>query len=169
MKNVQKELIAISTTLSSLVQQMEKMAAAVEKESGKAAPKKKAKAAKKAKAPVKKAKAAKKAKAPAKKPKSAKKAKAPAKKAKAAAKKPKSAKKAKAPAKKAKAPAAAGGQTMLDKIYGMISRSKSGITVERLKKRVGLEARQVSNALYKLTQKNKIETLSRGVYAKKKK
>ena len=58
---------------------------------------------------------------------------------------------------------------MLDKIYGMISRSKSGITVERLKKRVGLEARQVSNALYKLTQKNKIETLSRGVYVKKKK
>ena len=156
MKNVQKELIAISTTLSSLVKQMENMAAAIEKGSGKAAPKKKAKAAKKAKAPVKKAKATKKAKAP-------------AKKAKAAAKKPKSAKKAKAPAKKAKAPAAAGGQTMLDKIYGMISRSKSGITVERLKKRVGLEARQVSNALYKLTQKNKIETLSRGVYLKKKK
>ena len=58
---------------------------------------------------------------------------------------------------------------MLDSILGMISRSRSGITVERLKKRAGLEARQVSNALYKLTQKGKIETLSRGLYVKKKK
>ena len=149
MKNVQKELIAISTKLSSLVQQMEKMAAAIEKESGKAAPKKKAKAAKKAKAPVKKTKAA-------------------AKKSKAASKK-KAPKKSAPVTAKAKAPAAAKGQTMLDNILGIISRSKSGITVERLKKRVGLEARQVSNALYKLTQKGKIETLSRGLYVKKKK
>ena len=51
----------------------------------------------------------------------------------------------------------------------MISRSRSGITVEQLKKRAGLEARQVSNALYKLTQKGKIETLSRGLYVKKEK
>ena len=152
MKNVQKELIAISSTLSSLVKQMENMAVAIEKESGKAAPKKKAKAGAKAKAPVKKAKAS------AKKTKVALKKKAPKKKA---AKK-------KAPV-AAKTKAAAGGQTMLDKIFGMISRSKSGITVERLKKRAGLEARQVSNALYKLTQKGKIETLSRGVYVKKKK
>ena len=159
MKNVQKELIAISSTLSSLVKQMENMAAAIEKESGKAAPKKKAKAGAKAKAPVKKAKAS------AKKTKAAPKKKAPKKKA----PKKKAAKKKAPVASKAKAPAAAGGQTMLDKIFGMISRSKSGITVERLKKRVGLEARQVSNALYKLTQKGKIETLSRGVYVKKKK
>jgi predicted Rossmann fold nucleotide-binding protein DprA/Smf involved in DNA uptake len=149
MKNVQKELKAISTTLSSLVKKMEKMAAAIEKESGKAAPKKKAFVAKKAKAPVKKAKAA------AKKPKAAPKKRAPKKTAPVTA--------------KAKAPTAGKGQTMLDKIFGMISRSKNGITVERLKNRVGLEARQVSNALYKLTQKGKIETLSRGVYVKKKK
>ena len=58
---------------------------------------------------------------------------------------------------------------MLDNILGMISRSRNGITVERLKKRTGLQARQVSNALYKLTKKAKIETLSRGVYVKKKK
>ena len=154
MKDVQKELMAISSTLSSLVQQMEKMAEAIQKEGGKAAPAKKVKAAKKAKAPAKKAKAA------------AKKAKAAPKKK--AAKK-KAAKKTAPAAAKAKAPAAAGGQTMLDSIFGMISRSRSGITVERLKKRAGLEARQVSNALYKLTQKGKIETLSRGLYVKKKK
>ena len=155
MKDVQKELMAISTTLSSLVQKMEKIAKAIEKGSGKAAPaKKKAKPVKKANAPAKKAKAA-------------------TKKVKAAPKKKvarkKAAKKAAPAPAKANASAAAGGKTMLDSIFGMISRSRSGITVERLKKRAGLEARQVSNALYKLTQKGKIETLSRGLYIKKKK
>jgi hypothetical protein len=153
MKDVQKELMAISSTLSSLVLQMEKMAVAIEKEGAKAAPAKKAKAVKKAKAPAKKVKAA------------AKKAKAAPRK-KTAKKKP--AKKTAPASAKPKAPSAAGGQTMLDSIFGMISRSRKGITVERLKKRAGLEARQVSNALYKLTQKGKIETLSRGLYIKKK-
>ena len=154
MKDVQKELMAISTTLSSLVQKMEKIAKAIEKGSGKAAPAKKAKPVKKAKAAAKKAKAAtKKVKA------------APPKKA---ARKKAAKKAAPAPA-KTNTSAAAGGKTMLDSIFGMISRSRSGITVERLKKRAGLEARQVSNALYKLTQKGKIETLSRGLYVKKKK
>lgn len=151
MKGVQKDLMAISTSLSSLVQKMEKIAEAIEKESGTAAPAKKARAAKKVKAPLKKAKA-------------------PAKKAKAAPKKKaakrKAAKKPAPAAVQAKAPA--GGQTMLDNIFGMISRSRNGITVEQLKKRTALKARQVSNALYKLTQKGKIETLSRGVYLKKK-
>jgi predicted transcriptional regulator of viral defense system len=58
---------------------------------------------------------------------------------------------------------------MLEDIYGMISRSRNGITVERIKKRTRLQPRQVSNALYKLTKKGQIETLSRGVYVKKKK
>ena len=147
MKDVQKKLIAISTSLSSLVKQVEKLAAAIEKGSAKAAP------AKKAKAAVKKAKAK------------------PAKaKAKAKAKPKKIAAKKKAPAAaKAKPAANAAASTMLDNIFGMISRSRNGITVERLKKRTGLQARQVSNALYKLTKKGKIETLSRGVYVKKKK
>jgi predicted Rossmann fold nucleotide-binding protein DprA/Smf involved in DNA uptake len=143
MKDVQKKLIAISTSLSSLVKQVEKLAAAIEKGSAKAAP------AKKAKAAVKKAKA---------------------KPAKAKAKPKKKAAKKKAPAAaKAKPAASSAAPTMLDNILGMISRSRKGITVERLKKRTGLQARQVSNALYKLTKKGKIETLSRGVYVKKKK
>jgi len=141
MKDAQKKLLAISRTLTSLVKQVEKMAADLEKESGKAAPAKKAKPA-------------------------IKKAKAKAKTAKAAPKK-KAAKKSAPTAAKAKP--AAGGNTMLDNIYGMISRSRKGITVERIKKRTGLEPRQVSNALYKLTKKGQIETLSRGVYIKKKK
>jgi membrane protein involved in colicin uptake len=141
MNDAQKKLLAISRTLTSLVKQLEKMAATLEKENAKAAPAKKAKAA-------------------------VKKAKAKAKKAKAAPKK-KAAKKAAPTAAKAK-PASAG-NTMLDDIYGMISRSRNGITVERIKKRAGLQPRQVSNALYKLTKKGQIETLSRGVYVKKKK
>lgn len=142
MKDVQKGLMAISTTLSSLVQKVEKIAEAIEKGTGKAAPAKKAKAVKKTKAPAKKAKAAPKKKA---------------------------AKKASPAAAKAKAAPAAKGQSMLDGIFGMISRSRNGITVAQLKKRTGLDPRQVSNALYKLTQKGKIETISRGVYVKKKK
>jgi membrane protein involved in colicin uptake len=167
MKDVQKELLAISTALSSLVAKVEKMVEAIETESGKAAPAVKAKPAKKAKATAKKAKAtAKKAKA------TAKKAKATAKKAKAAPKKRAAKKQAPTTEEGAQAPTAAptaeSQQTMLDNIFVMISRSRNGITVEKLKKRTGLEARQVSNALYKLTKKGKIETLSRGVYVKKK-
>ena len=142
MKVVQKGLMAISTALSSLVQKVEKMAEAIEKGTGKAAPAKKSRAVKKAKAA--------------------------AKKGKAAAKK-KAAKKAAPAAAKAKTAAKAKGQSMLDTIFGMISRSRNGITVASLKKRTGLDPRQVSNALYKLTQKDKIETISRGVYVKKKK
>jgi predicted Rossmann fold nucleotide-binding protein DprA/Smf involved in DNA uptake len=138
MKDVQKELSAISVTLSSLVKQVEKIVEAIETASGKAAAVKKTRAVKKAKAPAKKKTAAAKKRRP------------------------------KKVAGNSDAQAAASGQTMLDSIYGMISRSRGGITVERLKKRSGLEARQVSNALYKLTKKGKVETLSRGLYVKRK-
>ncbi len=134
MKDVQKELLAISTALSSLVVKVEKMVEAIETEGGATAP---VTTAKKVKA---KTKAKPKKKAPAK----------------------------KAPAVEANASTSGAQPTMLENIYTMISRSRNGITVERLKKRTGLEARQVSNALYKLTKKGKIETLSRGVYVKKK-
>ena len=151
MKDVQKELLSISTALASLVTKVEKMVDAIDAEGGKAAPAKKAKATKTKKAPAKrKAKKAAKAKS------------APKKKA------AKKAKKKKAPAKAAAKAASPSGATMLDSILGMISRSRNGITVERLKKRTGLAPRQVSNALYKLTKKGRIETLSRGVYVKKK-
>ena len=138
MKDVQKELSAISTTLSSLVKQVEKIVEAIETAGGKAAAVKKTRPAKKAKAP--------------------------AKRTRAAAKKSR----AKKVAGKTDSQETAGAQSMLDSIYGMISRSRAGITVERLKKKTGLESRQVSNALYKLTKKGKVETLSRGLYVKKK-
>ena len=75
------------------------------------------------------------------------------------------AKKKAAPKAAAKA-AAPSSSTMLDNILGMINRSRTGITVERLKKRTGLAPRQVSNALYKLTKKGSIKSMSRGIYTK---
>jgi membrane protein involved in colicin uptake len=145
MKDVQKELLTISTALASLVEKVEKMVETIETESEVAAPAEKAKPAKKAAAKAK--------------------AKAKAKNAKAAPKKKAAAKKA--PSTGTKTTVSGSQPTMLDNIFTMISRSRNGITVERLKKRTNLEARQV-NALYKLTKKGKIETLSRGVYIKKK-
>jgi hypothetical protein len=57
---------------------------------------------------------------------------------------------------------------ILDTIYGIISRSRKGITVAQLRAKTDLEVRQVNNAIYKLKQKGKIEAVSRGVYMKKK-
>ena len=105
--------------------------------------------------------------------------KAPAKKApakKAAAKKP-AAKKAvakkavakKATAKKAPAakPAAAKKPTVLQAVFTVISRSKKGVTIAQIKKKTGLNPRQLSNALYKLSKQEKVATQARGVYVKK--
>ncbi len=88
----------------------------------------------------------------------------------AAAEKPVKAKpkaKAKRAAKKAapkKTPASA--STVLDTVYGVIRKSKKGAAIAAIKKKTGLETRQLSNALYKLTKKGVIKTQSRGVYIK---
>ncbi len=72
----------------------------------------------------------------------------------------------KAPAKKTKA-AAAGGKTVLDTVYDVIKRTKKGVTVEQLKQKTKLDARQLSNALYKLSQRDQVYAKSRGLYLKK--
>lgn len=72
----------------------------------------------------------------------------------------------KAPVKKAKA-AAAGGKTVLDTVYDVIRRTKKGVTVAQLKQKTNLDARQLSNALYKLSKKNQVYAKSRGLYVKK--
>jgi predicted Rossmann fold nucleotide-binding protein DprA/Smf involved in DNA uptake len=81
--------------------------------------------------------------------------KTPAKKA-AAKKKPRAAKAA--PAKQL---------TVLDSVFGAIESAQNGITVAALKKEMDLNAKQLSNALYKLAKKGKIEAKSRGIYFKK--
>lgn len=58
------------------------------------------------------------------------------------------------------------GKTVLDTVYGAIRRSPKGVTIAALKKRTGLDSRQLSNALYKLTKKRMVRAKSRGHYVK---
>jgi hypothetical protein len=92
-------------------------------------------------------------------------------KAKAAPKKKAAAKKKAAPkkaaAKKAPAKAAAKGKnTVLDSVMAVINKSRGGANIATLKEKTGLESRQLSNALYKLSKKKLIKSKSRGVYIK---
>lgn len=59
------------------------------------------------------------------------------------------------------------GKTVLDRVYGVISRSRNGATIATLKKKTGLDSRQLSNALYKLSKKGMVQAKSRGHYVKK--
>lgn len=147
MKDVQKELMAISVSLASLGKQIEKMAEAIAAQSGSTTRTKRTPAARKVGAGIKPAKAL---------------TQAPPKQRKKAA--PKKA----APIEvETTPPAAEGNQTLLDSILGLISRSRNGVTIEKLKKKTGFSSRQVSNALYKLHKKGKVEARSRGLYVKK--
>ena len=71
----------------------------------------------------------------------------------------------KAPAKKKAAPAA--GKTVLDSVFDVIKRSRKGASIAELRSKTKLDARQLSNALYKLSKKGKVETKTRGIYVKK--
>jgi hypothetical protein len=93
----------------------------------------------------------------------AKKKAAPAKKRTVAAKKKAAPAKKKAVAKKTKAEAK---NTVLDNVLDVVKKSKKGATIANLKAKTGLESRQLSNALYKLSKKKLIKTVSRGVYIK---
>jgi len=70
----------------------------------------------------------------------------------------------KAAARKKAAPAR--GQTVLDKVYAVIKSSKKGATIATLKTKTGLDSRQLSNALYKLSKKRQVHAKSRGLYVK---
>jgi len=63
--------------------------------------------------------------------------------------------------------APAGGKTVLDTVLDVIKRSKKGVTVAQLKTKTQLDARQLSNALYKLSKKGMVQAPSRGLYVKK--
>lgn len=63
--------------------------------------------------------------------------------------------------------APARGQTVLDKVYGLIKSSPKGATIATLKTKTGLDSRQLSNALYKLSKKRMVRAKSRGLYVKK--
>ncbi|MBL0731951.1 MAG: hypothetical protein JJW03_03760 [Desulfosarcina sp.] len=57
-------------------------------------------------------------------------------------------------------------KTMLDVVFDSIKKSRNGIDIPKLRKKTGLEAKQLSNALFKLTNKGKIKPKARGVYLK---
>ena len=146
MKKLKAQLNTVSKSLANLSKQVDKITKQLDKlKAPKAAP------AKKKKAPAKKAVAKKKApvrKAVAKK-------KAPAKKAVA---------KKKVPAQKVASKKKA---TVLDTVFGAIKKARKGITVAALKEKTKLNPRQLSNALYKLSNKGMIAAKSRGLYVKK--
>ncbi len=56
--------------------------------------------------------------------------------------------------------------SVLNKVYEVIRKSRNGATIANLKAKTELESRQLSNALYKLSKKGKIKAKSRGVYVK---
>ena len=76
----------------------------------------------------------------------------------------KKAAKKKTPAKKA---APTKQLTVQDAVFNTIKRTKKGVTVAQLKEKLDLNAKQLSNTLYKLSKKGKIEAKSRGLYFKK--
>jgi len=99
---------------------------------------------------------------------------APARKKKVAAKK--TVAKRKAPARKkkvavkktvAKKKAPTSKITVLDTVFNAIKRTKKGVTIAKLKEKTKLDPRQLSNALYKLSNKGLIAAKARGLYAKK--
>ena len=162
MKKVKDQLKTIAKSLLSLSMKVEKITEKVDAlRSVKPAPAAKKAVAKKAvakKTAIKKA-VAKKAvtkKTPAKK--------AVAKKAVTKKTSSKKAAKKKTPAKKA---APTKQLTVQDAVFDTIKRTKKGVTVAQLKEKLDLNAKQLSNTLYKLSKKGKIEAKSRGLYFKK--
>ena len=142
MKKMKDQLKSISKSLVSLSKQVDRLTKQVDKlqPAKKAAPKKAAlkKAAPKKAAPKK-----------------------------AAAKKAAPKRKAAARKKVAKKPARGKSSTVLDAVLSVIKRNRNGVTIAALKAKTKLDARQLSNELYKLSKKGQVRAKSRGVYVKK--
>ena len=58
------------------------------------------------------------------------------------------------------------GATVLNSVFDVIKKSRKGISIAQLKEKTDLNPRQLSNALYKLTKKGSIKSMSRGIYTK---
>ena len=67
----------------------------------------------------------------------------------------------------AKKAASAKQVTTLNIVFDAIKRTKKGVTITQLKEKTKLDSRQLSNALYKLTKKGKIERKATGTYKAK--
>lgn len=71
-----------------------------------------------------------------------------------------------APVKQVKRAKVDKGATVLNSVLDVIKKSRKGISIAQLKEKTDLNPRQLSNALYKLTKKGSIKSMSRGVYTK---
>jgi predicted Rossmann fold nucleotide-binding protein DprA/Smf involved in DNA uptake len=71
-----------------------------------------------------------------------------------------------APVKKVKMAKVDKGATVLNSVLDVIKKNRKGISIAQLKEKTDLNPRQLSNALYKLTKKGSIKSMSRGVYTK---
>ncbi len=58
--------------------------------------------------------------------------------------------------------------TVLQLVYDVVRRSRNGASIARMREKTGLNARQLSNALYKLCKRGQIEAKARGIYIRKK-
>ena len=56
--------------------------------------------------------------------------------------------------------------TGIDTIYQIISRSKAGASMAKLKKETGFNDKKIHNMLYKLKKQGKIKSEKRGIYTK---
>ncbi len=155
MKDLQKQLKSMSKSLAQLAEQIETVAAYIEKFDSLVAPVEEA--------PVEAAPVEEKKKAPAKTKAAAKKAAPKARAAKKAAPKAKE-KVEEAPVEAVEASSKS--SSVLATVYDVIKRSRKGVNIAKIKEKTGFEARQISNALYKLSKKGQIKSMARGVYAK---
>jgi hypothetical protein len=57
--------------------------------------------------------------------------------------------------------------TVLEAVFNSIKIARKGVTIAQLKEKLDINAKQLSNVLYKLSKKGKIKTKSRGLYFKK--
>jgi len=56
--------------------------------------------------------------------------------------------------------------TVIDNVFDVIRRTRNGATLAKIREKTNLESRQISNALYKLSKKEKIKSKGRGIYSK---
>lgn len=56
--------------------------------------------------------------------------------------------------------------TVIDNVFDVIRKSRNSTTLAKIREKTNLESRQISNALYKLSKKEKIKSKGRGIYSK---
>lgn len=72
----------------------------------------------------------------------------------------------KAPARAVKKNSAAKRVTAVDTIFGLISRSKKGVSVGTLKSKTNFNDKKIANIVYKLKKQGKVKSISKGLYVK---